>query len=199
MSDLGLVLKAATIAADAHANQRRKGNGEPYINHPLRVAHQAEQCGLSPVAIAAALLHDVVEDTPLTLEDLRREFPEKVVRMVNLLTKWWADDAPAEIKAVEKPKYYGTLLSEKGEAIEVKLLDRADNLVDMALMLPRSRGWAERYLKKTLKEFEPVLAVSENPRALSIYRAAVARLQKALASTPSEFRAASSSARSRRR
>lgn len=199
MSDMGLVLKAATVAADAHANQRRKGNGEPYINHPLRVAHHAERCGLSPAAIAAALLHDVVEDTPVTVEDLRREFPAEVVRMVELLTKWWADDAPQEIKAVEKPKYYGMLLAEKGEAIDVKLLDRADNLVDMALMLPRSRGWAERYLKKTLKEFEPVLAVSGNEEARAIYRAAIARLQKALASTPSEFKAASSSARSRRR
>ncbi len=197
MSDMGLVLKAATVAADAHARQRRKGNDEPYINHPLRVAHHAERCGLSPPAIAAALLHDVVEDTPVTFEDLRREFPAEVVHMVHLLTKWWADDAPAEVKAVEKPKYYGTLLSEKGEAIDVKLLDRADNLVDMARMLPRSRGWAERYLRKTLKEFEPVVAVCQNERVLEIYRAAVTRLQKALGGA--EFKAANSSARSRRR
>lgn len=186
MSDLGLVLKAATVAADAHANQRRKGNGEPYINHPVRVAHHAERCGLSPTAIAAALLHDVVEDTPVTLTDLRREFPGEVVRMVELLTKWWADDAPVEVKAVEKPKYYSALLQAKGEAIEVKLLDRADNLVDMARMLPKARGWAERYLKKTQREFEPVLAVSQNEQVREIYRRSVERLKADLARPPSE-------------
>lgn len=198
MSDMGLVLRAATVAADAHAAQRRKGNGEPYINHPLRVAHHAQACGLSAAAVAAALLHDVVEDTPVGFEDLRREFPEAVVHMVDLLTKWWPDDAPPDVKAVEKPRYYGTLLREGGEAIEVKLLDRADNLKDMERMLPKARGWAERYLKKTLREFEPVLAVSQNPDAQALYREAVQRLQAALARTPSEFKAASSSARSRR-
>lgn len=180
MSDLGLVLKAAAVAADAHASQRRKGNGEPYINHPLRVAHHAERCGLSAVAIAAALLHDVVEDTPVTFEDLRRAFPEPVVHMVDLLTKWWPDDAPAEVKAAEKPRYYGTLLAERGEAIDVKLLDRADNLLDMAAMLPKARGWAERYLKKTRREFEPVLAASQNAQVQDIYLRSVERLEAAL-------------------
>ncbi|HEY9855258.1 MAG TPA: HD domain-containing protein [Stenomitos sp.] len=186
MSDMDLVLKAAKVAAEAHSNQRRKGNAEPYINHPLRVAHQAERCGLSATAIAAALLHDVVEDTPVTFADLRREFPEPVVHMVDLLTKWWPDDAPTEVKSVEKPKYYGILLGEKGEAIEVKLLDRADNLNDMTRMLPRNRGWAERYLKKTRREFEAVLAVSQNDGAQEIYRQAIRRLEQALGRADSE-------------
>lgn len=178
------ILKAAAFAAAAHIHQRRKGLDEPYINHPIRVARHAQVCGLSPEAMVAALLHDVVEDTPVTLEAIQAEFPARIAELVQLLTKWWPDDADPELKRREKPKFYGALLQDQ-EAIEVKLLDRADNLDDMVRMVPRARAWAERYLKKTESELAPVLEASKNPRVQETYRRSLTTLKRALSEAAS--------------
>ena len=180
--DMELVLRAAAYAGDAHAKQMRKTGDEPYINHPLRVSHMAVRAGLSAEAIAAALLHDVVEDTDRTAEDIRAVFPERVALLVHLLTQWWPDDAPPQVKAEGKPKYYRALLRE-AEAIDVKLLDRSDNLWSMVRMLPRARGWAERYLKRTREEIQPVYEASRNEVARKYYVEAVNALEQALADT----------------
>lgn len=74
--------KALQIATGAHEGQRDKG-GHPYIGHPLAVAGKLAK----PEEKVTALLHDVVEDTEVTLEDLRKEFPEMIVTAVDLLTK----------------------------------------------------------------------------------------------------------------
>jgi GTP pyrophosphokinase len=180
---LELVLRAAAYAGDAHGTQTRKGSPQPYITHPLRVAHAASLAGLSPEAIAAGLLHDVVEDTPKTLEDLQARFPQRVVHLVDLLTKWWPDDAPRDLKASEKPKYYGAILGD-AEAMALKLLDRADNLQDMVRMLPRMRSWAERYLRKTETEIRPIFESCPNAMARAEYAAAIADLHRALGHAP---------------
>lgn len=176
---IGLVLSAAVFAAEAHVAQRRKGLDEPYINHPLRVAAAVEACGLPPDAVAAALLHDVVEDTPVTQERIAAEFPERVAHLVRLMTKWWPDDAPAEVKRVGNPQYYGAL-REDPDALVIKLLDRADNLRDMVRMLPRARDWAGRYLKKTEAEFASLAPLTPNEQARERFEAAVRALHQAL-------------------
>ncbi len=170
---LDLFARAAVYAAEAHASQRRKASDEPYINHLLRVAHAACECGLS------AGLHDSVEDTHVTLEDLEDRFPPRVVEIVRLLSKWWPDDAPNEIKIAENPKYYGAILRDP-EAVDVKLLDRADNLLDIARMLPRARRWAERYLMRTEKEVSPVFEISSNKEARRLYSQALHILRSQL-------------------
>ena len=81
-----LLHKAALFATRAHYGQDRKYTGEPYIVHPAQVATLAVQCGLSDEAVAAAWLHDVIEDTKYTEEDLRKKFPAKVVDLVVELT-----------------------------------------------------------------------------------------------------------------
>lgn len=182
-SNLELVLLAASVAGKAHGTQTRKGSPEPYINHPLRVAHETAQAGLPPEAIAAALLHDVVEDTSWTLEDLASRFPARVVHLVDLLTKWWPDDAPKTLKASEKPKYYGAILKDP-DAMAIKLIDRADNLQDMVRMLPRMRSWAERYLSKTESEIRPIFEACPNPRARQQYDQALRDLHRALGHRP---------------
>jgi GTP pyrophosphokinase len=116
--DPELIMRAAAYAAEAHVKQKRKQGDSPYINHPLRVGHQAVQAGLSAEAVAAALLHDVVEDTPRTLADIQRAFPARVAALVDLMTQWWPDDAPQELKRTEKPKYYGAILKDP-EAIAI--------------------------------------------------------------------------------
>jgi GTP pyrophosphokinase len=180
--DMELVLRAAAYAGEAHVKQMRKSGDEPYINHPLRVSHMAARAGLSAEAIASALLHDVVEDTPRTLEDIRGVFPARVADLVHLMTQWWPDDAPQSVKVVEKPKYYRALLRDP-EAIDVKLLDRADNLWSMVRMLPRNRGWAERYLRRTNEEIQPVYDASRNEVAKKYYQEALQALEAALATS----------------
>ena len=72
---------------DAHKEQRRK-SGEPYIFHPIAVAKiVAYDIGLDAVSIAAALLHDVVEDTPITIEEIARDFGDVIAKIVKGLTK----------------------------------------------------------------------------------------------------------------
>ena len=78
---------AYELAVEAHSTQRRK-SGEPYILHPIAVARIcAEEIGLGPTAIVAALLHDVVEDTDVTLPDLHKQFGTRIAKMVDGLTK----------------------------------------------------------------------------------------------------------------
>lgn len=178
--DMELVMRAAAYAGDAHKKQLRKSGDEPYINHPLRVSHMAVRAGLSAEAVAATLLHDVVEDTPRSLEDIQAAFPERVAHLVHLLTQWWPDDAPQPIKAEAKPQYYAAILKEP-EAIDIKLIDRADNLWSMVRMLPSSRGWAERYLRRTRDEVDPVYKASRNAVARACYDEAIAALAAELA------------------
>jgi GTP pyrophosphokinase len=85
--DKKLIRSAFEVAVDAHKNQRRK-SGEAYIFHPIAVAKiVASEIGLDAISIASALLHDVVEDTEYTLDDIERMFGETVARIVDGLTK----------------------------------------------------------------------------------------------------------------
>lgn len=189
-----LLLKAASLAASAHLAQRRKGLPEPYINHPLRVAVAAEECGLSNEAIAAALLHDVIEDTSITMKDLEQcGFPPRTLTIVQLLSKWWDNSRSEKELTVEafkvhcervrsefKPAYYQRI-AEDHDAVVIKLLDRADNLMDMVKVVHEKRPWATSYLRKTAAEFGPVLLANRNPQAIIRYNAALGMLSRALA------------------
>src|SRR6056300_859232 len=85
--DKKLIRTAFDTAVDAHKEQRRK-SGEAYIFHPIAVAKiVASEIGLDATSIAAALLHDVVEDTPYTLSDVEQIFGETIARIVSGLTK----------------------------------------------------------------------------------------------------------------
>ncbi|MCT6870111.1 MAG: HD domain-containing protein, partial [Apibacter sp.] len=85
--DKSLIRKAFDVAKEAHKDQRRK-TGEPYIYHPLAVAKiVADEIGLGATSIACALLHDVVEDTQYTIEDISKLFNPKVAKIIDGLTK----------------------------------------------------------------------------------------------------------------
>jgi GTP diphosphokinase / guanosine-3',5'-bis(diphosphate) 3'-diphosphatase len=78
---------AYELAVEAHAKQRRK-SGEPYILHPIEVARIcAQEIGLGPTAIVSALLHDVVEDTETSLDEIEEKFGERIRKIVDGLTK----------------------------------------------------------------------------------------------------------------
>ena len=78
---------AFNLSVEAHKNMRRK-SGEPYIYHPIAVAHiGAKEIGLGTTSIICALLHDVVEDTDYTLKDIEKLFGKKVAKIIDGLTK----------------------------------------------------------------------------------------------------------------
>ena len=160
---------------------RKKKNTtqEPYINHLIRVAHKVADADFDENVIAAAFLHDVVEDTDTGIEDLEGRFPPRVVELVRLLTQWWPDDASAEVKAEEVPKYYEAILQDM-DAIALKLFDRADNLNDMADTISLAPKWAERYLKKSLNEMAPLLQKTNCLKAQVACKQALEKLQKAV-------------------
>ena len=136
--DKVLIRKALDLAIDAHKDQRRK-SGEPYIYHPIAVAHiVASEIGLGAIAIAAAFLHDVVEDTEYTLEDMERMFGKKVAIIIDGLTKISTiQDQNISVQAENFRKMLLTL-SDDVRVILIKLADRLHNMQTMDSM-PRHK------------------------------------------------------------
>jgi len=129
------IRKAFDIAVEAHSNQRRK-TGEPYIFHPIAVAKiVAYEIGLDTTSIIAALLHDVVEDTDYTLEDIERLFGENVARIVNGLTKisHLKKEQNASVQAENFRKMLLTL-NDDVRVILIKIADRLHNMQTMDAM-----------------------------------------------------------------
>ncbi len=129
------IRKAFDIALEAHKNQRRK-TGEPYIFHPIAVAKiVAYEIGLGTTSIIAALLHDVVEDTEYTIEDIERLFGETIGRIVNGLTKisHLKKDNDTSLQAENFRKMLLTL-NDDVRVILIKIADRLHNMKTMDAM-----------------------------------------------------------------
>ena len=128
------IRKAFNIAVDAHKDMRRK-SGEPYIYHPIDVARiAAKEIGLSTTSIICSLLHDVVEDTDFTLEDIERLFDSKVARIIDGLTKISeVYDQNVSMQAENFRKMLLTL-SDDIRVILIKLADRLHNMRTLASM-----------------------------------------------------------------
>lgn len=136
--DLEMVEKAFYFAAEAHKNQRRR-SGEPYIYHPIAVATIAAQdIGLGRTSIICALLHDVVEDTEYTIENITDMFGEKVARVVNGLTKLNQSD---DMESVQAENFKRTIssLSYDIRVVLIKLADRLHNMRTLDSMPPHKQ------------------------------------------------------------
>ena len=122
------IRKAFDLAVEAHKTQRRK-SGEPYIYHPVAVAHiAAKEIGLGTTSIICALLHDVVEDTDYTLKDIEKLFGEKVSKIIDGLTKIQdVFDKNVSMQAENFRKMLLTL-SDDVRVILIKLADRLHNM-----------------------------------------------------------------------
>ena len=134
-TDKKLIRKAFDVAVDAHKDQRRK-SGEAYIFHPIAVAKiVASEIGLGATSIAAALLHDVVEDTPITVHDIEKLFNPKVAQLGEGLTKisLVQKDLNASIQAENFRKMILTL-NDDVRVILIKLADRLHNMQTMDSM-----------------------------------------------------------------
>ncbi len=134
------IRKAYNLAVEAHARQRRK-SGEPYILHPIAVARIcAEEIGLGPTAIIAALLHDVVEDTEYSLEDIRQRFGERIGMIVDGLTKLDSAYNSESPQAENFRKVLSTLVKDV-RVVLIKMADRLHNMRTLGAM-PRHRQLA---------------------------------------------------------
>ena len=131
-----LIRKAFDIALDAHKDQRRK-TGEPYIYHPIEVAKiVANEIGLGATSIACALLHDVIEDSEYTYEDLEKIFGKNIADIVNGLTK--ISVMNQQNISVQSENYRKLLLtlSEDFRVILIKIADRLHNMRTLDSMHP---------------------------------------------------------------
>jgi len=118
---------AFELAIQAHKFQRRK-SGEPYIFHPIEVARICfEEIGLGPTAVICALLHDVVEDTPVTLEEIKDKFGDKIATIVDGLTKL---DGLYNVESAQAENFKKVLstLTKDVRVVLIKMADRLHNL-----------------------------------------------------------------------
>ena len=135
LEEMDMMRRAYQLAHDAHANQKRK-TGEPYIIHPIAVALiVAEEMNLGAAPVCAAFLHDVVEDTPYTEEDIRERFGDDVAFLVRVVTKQKKAryDMTAQLDNFKKmldSMHYDV------RAILIKLADRLHNMRTLDSMRP---------------------------------------------------------------
>ncbi len=149
-----LIKKAYKVALKAHDGQRRK-SGEPYIFHPINVAQiVAKDIGLGAISIASALLHDTVEDTALTHEDIYEMFGQKISRIVRGLTKikQLKPDKDLSLQAENFRKMILTL----NEDVRVILIKIADRLHNMQTMDSMPKYKQEKIASETLYIYAPL-------------------------------------------
>ncbi len=138
----GLTARAYEFARRAHEGAFRK-TGEPYITHPLAVARTVRGWGFDEVTVAAALLHDVVEDTEASLDEVRREFGDDVAGLVGNMTKlnsvrYKSDESESKLRQAENIRKFIVAISEDLRVVFVKLADRLHNMRTLAA-LPKEK------------------------------------------------------------
>ena len=136
--DAKIIKKAFNVSLEAHKEMRRK-SGEPYIYHPLAVAQICvEEIGLGTTSIVSALLHDVVEDTDVTLNDIKRDFGGKVSRIIDGLTKISGVFEHGTSQQAENFRKLLLSLSDDVRVILIKIADRLHNMRTLDSM-PRDK------------------------------------------------------------
>lgn len=129
-----LIRKAFNLAVEAHKEQRRK-SGEPYIHHPIAVARIcSEEIGLGPTSVICALLHDTVEDTNISLEDIREVFGKTEMNIVDGLTKISGIKIQTESMQAENFRKILLTISEDVRVILIKIADRLHNMRTLGMM-----------------------------------------------------------------
>ncbi|HLV50428.1 MAG TPA: bifunctional (p)ppGpp synthetase/guanosine-3',5'-bis(diphosphate) 3'-pyrophosphohydrolase [Flavobacterium sp.] len=152
--DKKLIRKAFDVAVEAHKEQRRK-SGEAYIFHPIAVAKiVASEIGLGPTSIAAALMHDVVEDTDITIEEIERMFNPKIAQIVEGLTKISRMEPDPDI-SLQAENYRKMLLTLNDDVrvILIKIADRLHNMQTMESMVPYKQA---KIASETLYIYAPL-------------------------------------------
>ncbi len=152
-SNTNLILKAYNYANTHHGNQLRK-SGEPYIIHPLQVAYILANIELDDATICAALLHDLVEDTDVTHEDIAREFSEEIASMVEGVTKLGKLQYTSEQE--QQVEGYRKMFLAMGKDIRVILIKLADRLHNMRTLKFLTRDRQIANAKETMDLYAPL-------------------------------------------
>ncbi|HTP33292.1 MAG TPA: bifunctional (p)ppGpp synthetase/guanosine-3',5'-bis(diphosphate) 3'-pyrophosphohydrolase [Candidatus Acidoferrales bacterium] len=151
--DLGVLEKAYRFAAKCHEGQTRD-SGEPYMAHPVMVAHILADMRMDTVAMQTGLLHDVVEDTSVTVEQVRKEFGPEVARCVDGVTKLTKLDVfSAEDRQAESVRKMLLAMVEDIRVILVKLADRIHNMRTLGYLSLERR---ERIARETIEIYAPI-------------------------------------------
>ncbi len=149
----GMVLKAYEYAKNAHANQKR-ASGEPYFIHPCAVADILMELGLDAATIAAALLHDVIEDTESTAEDIQREFGDEVLDLVSGVTK--LEKIVFKSKEDAEAENFRKIFVAMAKDMRVIIIKLADRLHNMRSLNFLSYERQQRMASETLDIYAPL-------------------------------------------
>lgn len=152
-ASISLIARAYEVAAHAHGNQVRR-SGEAYINHPLAVGRVVADLGLDDVTIAAALLHDVVEDTGVTLAEIEAEFGADVALIVDGVTK--LDGLHFESKQAQQAATLRKMLVAMASDLRVLIIKLADRLHNMRTLAALPEAKQERIAKETIEIYAPL-------------------------------------------
>lgn len=179
---------ALALAAEAHHNQVRKLGDDPYIVHPVHVSVLLIRHGFGEDVVIAGLLHDVVEDQGVPLEDIEAEFGSSVAEMVTALTEWKSEDGIERPWEVRKQEALEHLRQASHGAVAVKAADTLHNVRSVALSLHREGSSVWKNFKRgpaeTLWYYRSVselvhLRLGAHPLALEL-EAAIIRLEQVL-------------------
>ncbi len=151
--DLEIIRKAYDYSLEHHRGQSR-ASGEPYLVHPLSVAMVLAEMKLDATAIAAGLLHDLVEDTVVTVDDIRREFGEPVAQIVEGVTKISKIDfATREERQAENVRKMMLAMVGDIRVVLIKLADRLHNMRTLSALKPERQ---EQISRETLEIYAPI-------------------------------------------
>ena len=147
------IVEAYEFGAAAHEGQTRK-SGEPYITHPVAVAQELAEMHLDAHAIAAAILHDVVEDTPATLEDIGERFGEEVALLVDGVSK--LDQIQFRSRAEAQAESFRKMMLAMIEDIRVIMVKLSDRLHNMQTLGAMPAAKKKRIARETLDIYAPI-------------------------------------------
>lgn len=148
-----MLLHAYDYAREAHENQKR-ASGEPYFIHPCAVAEILIDLGLDAATVAGALLHDVIEDTPRTAEDIRLEFGEEVLTLVSGVTK--LDKIVFKSQEEEEAENFRKIFVAMAKDIRVIIIKLADRLHNMRSLNFLSAERQQKMARETLDIYAPI-------------------------------------------
>ena len=152
-ADIELIERAYLVAKEGHADQRR-ASGEPYINHPLNVAAILAELQLDDKTIAAAILHDVVEDTIFTLDEMEDMFGEEIALLIDGVTK--IGKIYFKTKEQQQIEAYRKLIIATAKDLRVILIKLADRLHNMRTLKFMRDEKRRRIAKETLELYAPL-------------------------------------------